>query len=147
MSRLSIFTKGVEETPIGSQSEWNVQPPKAIHVLSVGPMDFGCLVHDALLDGPNSRLSIAPDYRELWAIPKQVSIQVVILHNTLSPLELEDASRFIRRRWAHAKILVLRRGEGFLDDALYDGRLAPTVVPEVLLTAIERLARVRHGWR
>jgi hypothetical protein len=110
-------------------------------------MDFGCMVHDALLDGPNCRLSIAPDYRELWAIPKQESIQVVILHNTLSPFELEDASRFIRRRWAQARILVVRRGEGFLDDALYDDRLAPTVVPEVLLTAIERLAGGWHGWR
>jgi hypothetical protein len=103
------------------------------------------MVHDALLDGPNSRLSIAPDYRMLWVIPKQESIQVVILHNTLSLFELDDASRFIRRRWPHARILVLRRGEGFLDDALYDDRLAPTVVPEVLLTAIERLAGGWHG--
>jgi hypothetical protein len=80
----------------------------------------------------------------LWAIPKQESIQVVILHNTLSPFELEDASRFIRRRWPHARILILRRGVGFLDDALYDEHVVPTAAPEVLLAAIERLA---GGWQ
>jgi hypothetical protein len=110
MNRPSIFAKGIEESSIGSQVELDVQSPKAIHVLSVGPMDFGCMVHDALLDGPNSLLSIAPDYRDLWANPKQESIQVVILHNMLSPFELEDASRFIRRRWPRAKILILRSG-------------------------------------
>jgi hypothetical protein len=106
-------------------------------------MDFGCMVHDALLDGPNSRLSIAPDYRELWGIPKEESIQVAILHNTLSPVELEDASRFIRRPWPHARILVLRRGVGFLDDALYE-RVVLKAEPKVLLEAIERLA---GGWQ
>jgi hypothetical protein len=140
MSRLSVSAKGVEETYIGSQDKRDVQPAKAIHVLSVGPMDFGCMVHDALLDRPNSRLSIAPDYRELWEIPKEESIQVAILHNTLSPVELEDASRFIRRRWPYTRILVLRRGVGLLDDALYDERVVLTAAPEVLLEAIERLA-------
>ncbi|MGD0940688.1 MAG: hypothetical protein ABR905_13370 [Terracidiphilus sp.] len=144
MSRLSSFAKGVEETSIGGLDGRDVQPPKAIHVLSVGPVDFGCMVHDALLDGPNPHLSIAPSYRELWAISKQESIQVVILHNTLSSFELEDASRFIRRRWPHARILVLHSGEGFLEDALYDERVALTVAPGVLLAAIERLA---GGWQ
>jgi len=68
----------------------------------------------------------------------------VILHNTLSSFELEDASRFIRRRWPHARILVLHSGEGFLEDALYDERVALTVAPGVLLAAIERLA---GGWQ
>jgi hypothetical protein len=144
MNRLAIVAKGVGETAIGSLDGREVQMPKTIHVLFVGPVDFGGLVHDALLGGPNSRLSIAPDCRELWVIPKKESIQVVILHDTLSSFELEDASRFIRRRWPHARILVLRRGEGFLDDALYDDRLAPTVVPEVLRAAIERFA---GGWQ
>jgi hypothetical protein len=140
MSRLSVSAKGVEETSIGIPVERDIQPSKAIHALSVGPVDFGCMVHDALLDRPNSRLSIAPDCRELWGIPKEESIQVAILHNTLSPVELEDASRFIRRRWPHVRILVLRKGEGFLDDALYDERVVPTATPEILLAAIERLA-------
>jgi hypothetical protein len=147
MNRLSVVATGVEETAIGSLDGRDVQIPKTIHVLSVGPVDFGSIVHDALLHGPNSRLSISPGCRELWVIPQKESIQVVILHDSLSSFELEDASRFIRRRWPHARILVLRRGEGFLDDALYDDRLVPTVVPEVLLTAIERLAGGWHGWR
>jgi hypothetical protein len=147
MNRPSIFAKGIEETSIGSQVERDVDPSNAIHVLSVGRMDFGSRVHDALLHGPCSRLSMAPDYRELWAIPSQESIQVVILHNTLSAVELEDASRFIRRRWPHAQILVLRRGVGLLDDALYDERVAPAVAPELLLAAIERLAGGWQRWR
>ncbi len=140
MSRLLISTDGVKETSIRSTDRRGVQLPDAIHVLSVGPIDFGSMVHDALLNGPCSRLSIAPDYRELWVAPKQESVQVVILHSTLSSFELDDACRFIRQRWPHAKILVLRGGEGFLDDPLYDERVVPTVAPEALLAAIERLA-------
>ena len=34
----------------------------AINVLSVGPVDHGSMVHDALLDGSNFRLTIATDY-------------------------------------------------------------------------------------
>lgn len=117
------------------------------HVLSVGPMDRGSLVHDALLEVPDFRLSIATDYRELWVIPKQESIHVVILHSTFSSFELEDASRFIRQRWPQAKILIVRCGEGFLDDALYDDRVAPPVSPKVLLSAMERLTGERDGRR
>lgn len=120
---------------------------KDIHVLSVGPVDHSFLVHDALLEVPNSRLSIATDYRELWVIPKQEAIHLIILHNTLSSFELEEVCRFIRQQWPHAKILVVRRGEGFLDDELYDDRVRPTVTAEVLLTTIGRLIGERHVWR
>ena len=147
MSRLSDFAKSTEETAIGFLDGRHIRMPKAIHVLFLGPMDFGSKVHDVLLDGPNSRLFIAPDYRELWAIPKPDSIQVAILHDTLSSFELEDACRFIRRRWPHARILVLRSGEGFLEDALYDERVALTAAPEVLRAAIERLAGEWQGAR
>jgi hypothetical protein len=80
MNRLSFFTKGVKETFIGSQDKRDVQPAKAIHVLSGDPMDFGCMVHETLLDGQNSRLSMASDYWELRGIPKEESTQVKILH-------------------------------------------------------------------
>ncbi len=120
---------------------------KNIHVLSVGPMDRGSLVHDALLEMPDFRLSIATDYRELWVIPKHESIHLVILHNTFSLFELEDASRFIRTRWPPAKILIVRRGEGFLDDELYDDRVTPPASLEVLLSAIERLTSERDDRR
>jgi hypothetical protein len=82
----------------------------------------------------------------LWAIPKQESIQVVILHNTLSSFELDDASRFIRRCWPHARILVVRQGEDFLDDALYDVRVVSNVDREVLLATIECLIAGWHEW-
>jgi hypothetical protein len=146
MNRLPIVAKGVEEIAIGNLDGRQFRIPKTIHVLSVGPVDFGSLVHDALLDGPNSRLSIAPDYRMLWAIPKQESIQVVILHNTLSSFELDDASRFIRRRWPHTRILVVRQGEDFLDDALYDVQVVSNVDRQVLLATIQCLIAGWHEW-
>ncbi len=113
--------------------------PKNTHVLSVGQVDDSFLVHDAMLGVPNSRLSIATDCRELWVIPKQELIHLVILHNSLSLFELEESCRFIRQQWPQAKILVVRWGVGFLYDGLYDDRVGPTVTAEVLLTTIERL--------
>ena len=147
MNRLCDVSKVVEEIAIGSTNHRALQMAKAIHVLSVGAVDCGSLVHDALLGGPRFRLSITTDYRELWVIPKQESIQVVILHDGLSSIELEDASRFIRRWWPHARILVVCNGEGFLDDALYDVRVVSNVGREVLLATIERLIGGWHEWR
>jgi hypothetical protein len=147
MNRLRDVSKVVEENVIGSMNHRALQVPKAIHVLSVGAIDCGCMVHNALLNGPRFRLSVATDYRELWVIPNQESIQVVILHSTLSSFELEYASRFIRRRWPRARILVVCNGEGFLDDALYDVRVVSNVSREVLLATIERLIGGWHEWR
>ncbi len=147
MNRLCNVTKGVDEQAMGSLNHRYLGIPKAIHVLSVGPMDCGSMVHDALLGGPNWRLTIATDSRELWAIPEQASIQVAILDNTLSEFVLEDASLFIRERWPLAKILLIGTGEGSLDCALYDDRVAPTAAPEILPSTIERLAVGWHEWR
>jgi hypothetical protein len=119
----------------------------AIHVLSVGSVDEGSVVHDTLLDGSNFRLTIATDYRKLWGMPTQESIHVAILHNTLSSFELEAACQLIRRRWPRARILVVSSGESILEDALYDDRVAPTAAPAVLLTTIERLTGGWHEWR
>jgi hypothetical protein len=105
------------------------------------------VVHDTLLDGASFHLTIAIDYRELWGMPTQESIHVAILHNTLSSFELEAAGRLIRRRWPLARILVVSSGESFLEDALYDDRVAPTAAPEVLLTTIEQLLGGWHEWR
>lgn len=116
----------------------------AIHVLSVGSVERGCLVHDALLSWPNARLSITPDYRRLWKLPKQESFHVAVLHNTLSDAELEETSQLIRRQWPHARILVIRYGEGFLDDALYDEQVTPAAPVEMLHAAIARLAGELH---
>lgn len=116
----------------------HVRMASTIHVLSVGPVDCGSMVHDALLDRASFRLSIATDYRKLWSMPTQESIHVAILHNTFSSFELEAACRLIRQRWPHAKILLVSRAESSLDDGLYDDR-ASTAAPEVLLTTIARL--------
>jgi hypothetical protein len=147
MNRLCDVSKVVKESAIGSMNRRAPQMPKAIHVLSVGAAVCGSVVHDALLNGPRFSLYIATDYRELWAIPKHETIQVVILHNTLSSFELDDASRFIRQRWPHARILVVRNGEGFLDDALYDVRVVSNVDREVLRATFERLIGDWHEWR
>jgi hypothetical protein len=136
-----------QEKPIGTLDRVHHRMATAIHVLFVGPLDRGSMVHDALLDGPGFHLTIAAGYRELWAIPSQEPLHAVILHSTLSSFELEAACQLIRRRWPHARILVVRNGDGFLEDALYDDRVAPTVAPEALITTIERLTKRWHEWR
>jgi hypothetical protein len=125
----------------------HTQMALAIQVLSVGRMDRSNLVHDALLNGRGFHLTIATDYRELWGMPTQESIQLAIVHNTLSAFETEAACRLIRRRWPHCGILVVHRGEGILDNSLYDDRVAPTAAPEVLLTIIGRLTETRDERR
>jgi hypothetical protein len=144
MNSLGNVASRAVEVFMGIPDWGQVRTPRATHVLSVGPLDRGCMVYDVLLDEPHTHLSIAPDSRKLWSIPKQASVQVAILHNTLSPLELEEASQFIRRQWPHARILVIRKGEDFLDDALYDDRVAPPVAPRILRATIIRLSNEWH---
>jgi hypothetical protein len=103
------------------------------------------MVHDALLDRTSFRFSITTDYRKLWEVPAQEMIHVAVLHDTLSSFELEAACRLIRQRWPDAKILLIAKGESFLDDGLYDDR-APTTARDVLLGTIERLAGGSHDW-
>jgi hypothetical protein len=147
MNRLCNVPKGVNEETLGNPNRKRLRTSKAIHVLSVGPMDCGSMVHDALLEGPNWRLTIATTSPELWVIPEQESIQVAILDSTLTEFELEDASLLIRQRWPLAKILLIGTGQGSLDCALYDDCLAPVAAPKVLLETIERLAVGWHEWR
>lgn len=147
MNRLSDVAVGANENAIGSLDHRHFRLAAAIHVLSVGPVDRGSTVHDALLDGASFRLTIATDYQKLWGMPTQESIQVAILHNTLCSFEREAACRLIRRRWPHARVLVVSRGKGFLDDHLYDDRVDPNVAPKNLLSTIERLIGKRHQWR
>jgi hypothetical protein len=103
------------------------------------------MVHDALLNRTSFRLSIATDYRKLWGVPAQEIIHVAVLHGTLSSFELEAACRLIRQRWPFAKILLVAKGESFLDDGLYDDR-APTADWDVLLSTMERLTAGWHDW-
>jgi hypothetical protein len=147
MNSLRQVLKSVDGKPITNVNQTDVWRAETIHILCVGPVDRSYMVHDVLLEVPNSQLSIVTDYRELWVIPKQGAIHLVILHNTLSLFELEEACRFIRQQWPHARILVVRRGGGFLDDELYDDRVIPTVDSGVLFTTIERLTSGRHERR
>src|ERR1017187_4708004 len=114
MNSLRQVLKSVDGKPITNLNQTDVRRAETIHILCVGPVDRSYMVHDVLLEVPNSQLSIVTDYRELWVIPKQGAIHLVILHNTLSLFELEEACRFIRQQWPHARILVVRRGGGFL---------------------------------
>lgn len=147
MSNLGKVANDMEENALQILNQTILRMPRAIHVLSVGPVALGNMVHDVLLELPHFRLSIATDYARLWAIPKHERIDVVILHNTFSSSEVEDSCRFIRRRWPHARILLLHWDESFLEDALYDDRLVPNVDPEVLLSTIQRLNGRWEAWR
>ena len=147
MNMLSNVEQSSNESTIrtGTPSQTHLRMAKTIHVLSVGPVDCGSMVHDALLDGASFRLTIATDYRKLWGIPAQESIHVAVLHDAFSSFELEAACRLIRQRWPHAKILLVSRQESSLDDGLYDDR-APTAAPDLLMTTIEQLAGAWHDW-
>jgi len=112
---------------------------RADHVLMVGPMESGNVVRSALLGEPNLTISIVANYRELWTIPNQETVHLVILNVTLSTFELEASCRLIRQRWPRAKIVVVRQGEGFLEDALYDDRVKVGDTPEFLRVRIGRL--------
>jgi hypothetical protein len=109
------------------------------HVLIVGSMESNNVVRCALLGEPNLTISIVADYRELWTIPNREIIHLVILNVTLTTFELEASSRLIRQRWPRTKILVVRHGEGFLEDALYDDRVKVGDTQEALRGRIGRL--------
>ena len=68
MNRLCDIAAGSNENAIGIEAldPIHVRMAKTIHVLSVGPVDCGSMVHDALLDGASFHLSVATDYRKLW---------------------------------------------------------------------------------
>ncbi len=110
------------------------------HVLSVGPIPFCNSVRDTLLESRNARLFVARDSGELWVIPQREVIHLAILHNAPCGFDLEDACRFIRRQWPVARILLVCGNCELPDDALYDDRLTPSVTPDSLLAAIERIA-------
>jgi hypothetical protein len=147
MNRSCVVGSGASKSAVDAQDDKVAPMTRGIHVLFVGPVEFGSVVHDALVDGMDFRLSIAPNYRELWVIPRNESIQLIILHSTLSPSELEQATRLVRKQWPDTRILLIRTSEGSLDDPLYDDRVVPTASSEVLFRRIEGLTRESHEWR
>jgi hypothetical protein len=115
-----------------------------LHILAVGPAPLCSIVGEAVRILPHCRLSIAGDLRQLWLAPRGDVVDVAILDSTLSPLDLEDAGRLIRRQWPVARILILRSDLESLDDALYDEHVPPPATPATLLGAIQRLTGQRH---
>jgi hypothetical protein len=142
MNKLPVFLPDIatftNENTSSTLDQNQIQKSREIHILSVGSVECGSTVHDALLNGRNFHLTIAINYRMLWAIPKQESFQVAIVHSTLSVFEAEAACRLIRRRWPQAKVLVALEQENSLDRALYNDRVTPNLLPELLFTTILR---------
>lgn len=113
---------------------------EAFEVLAVGNCTFDDRAYHSLRAAPSFRLRTTSDLRTLWLIPKEESIHVIVLHSTLSPEQLSEAARLARQRWPLARILVIRTGEEFLEDALYDDRVSPAVTADTLIATIELLA-------
>jgi hypothetical protein len=112
---------------------------EAIEILAVSAGAWGRPVYDALRSNRSLRLCSTDDPRTLWLIPMQQIIHVIVLNCSLSAHELEEVGRLARHRWPEARILVIRSGDDFMEDALYDDRIYPTADPGVLISSIERL--------
>ena len=128
-----------EATSLASAESEN-EEDAAIEVLAVGAAAGDWPVHDALRSKPSLRLCFTDDPRTLWLIPTQQTIHVIVLNNSLSTYELEEVGRLARARWPKARILVIRSGENFMEDALYDDRIDPAADSDALIASIEQLA-------
>jgi hypothetical protein len=144
MNRLCIVPNSLAARIIEALDRSTSRAANVVHVLSVGPVDCGSVVHDALLDGPQFRLTIATELRQLWLIPMQEPVHLVILHHTLSESQLEDARWFVHEWWPQATIMVIRSDMGLLHVALHAENVARPEAPEALLGKIERLAGTLH---
>jgi hypothetical protein len=109
---------------------------RSMHIVLVGTLEYGSALYDALCK-KRFRLSILTDHHELWRKEDLGCVHLVILHNAIALPELNEAARFIRRRWSNAFILVMRQGENFLDDPLYDERLHPDTSATDLALRVE----------
>ena len=150
MKRSDFPAHSTEENPSPRLVEHRSRTVKTIHLLVIGPCDETCALYDAFFhevlnlpssNPPTFQEILVLDYRQLWVLPEQHAIDVALLRDTLSEFELEEACRFIRHQWPTAKILALRAGEDFLEDALYDERVTPNAPSEVLLRALEQLLK------
>jgi hypothetical protein len=118
-----------------------VRVTEELHILAVGPAPPGLTIRDCLRDRLRCRVSNADSLRQLWIVPRTDSVDLAILNEALSPSDFEDASRFIRRQWPAARILILRTDSDSLDDALYDERVLPTATADIFIDVISRLTR------
>lgn len=116
-----------------------------IHVLAIGSIDQHNALHDLLLHLPSVRISALTHFMDLLDLSEQDLVHVAVLFESLSLHELLEASRTIRQKWPKAKIIIIREGEEFLEDFLYDLRLSPAAEPQELLALIEFVLREEVG--
>jgi hypothetical protein len=96
--------------------------------------------YDMLLEARGYVLAAAQGYRDLCQTEMCDDCEVAVLHPTLSHGELSEVAHFVRRRWPAAKIVIIRAEEWWLEDALYDDRVLPGAIPELLLAIVVRFA-------
>lgn len=116
-----------------------------LHVLSVGSMDDGNLVRDALQARRHCRLVVAGGYQELRTIPAERRCEVAILHTSVPSIELRDCCAWIRRTWPQTRILLLANSPGTLDDPRCDARIDRGLTPAELLNIVKSLADQANG--
>ena len=109
-------------------------------VLSIGSAELSKVTYERCLQERGHALAVANGYKDLFQTEMNEGCEVAVLHQTLSQEELIEAAHLIRRRWPSARIIIVRREEWWIDDALYDDRVVPDANPELLLALVERLA-------
>ena len=110
------------------------------HILFIGSSDPSNMGYDRLLEARGYVLTSAQGYLDLCQNEMREDCEVAVLHPTLSHGELTEVAHFIRRRWPAAKIVIIRSEEWWIEDALYDDRVLPGVIPELLLATVDRFA-------
>jgi hypothetical protein len=96
--------------------------------------------YERLLEAQGYVLAAAQSYRDLCQTGMREDCEVAVLHPTLSHGELSEVGHFVRRRWPAAKIVIIRAEEWWLEDVLYDDRVVPGAIPELLLATVVRFA-------
>lgn len=117
-----------------------------IRIVCVGQCRPHHFLSDEILDIPGFKVSTELDYRKLGST-LQGAPALILLHDSLPPAELVAACSFIRRQWPHTRILLIRDGEEFLDDFLYDDRIGTDVTGRDLLARILLLVQTADLWR
>jgi hypothetical protein len=110
-----------------------------LHVLSIGSQETVDLVRDALTLRTKCKLYVAACTGDLSVVSASEEVDVAILHDTFSRCELRVFAANIRRRWPHARILLIQGKSEGLVHGMYDEQVAPGISAEPLLAVIERL--------
>jgi len=119
---------------------------ESVHIICIGQCRPHHFLSDEILDIPGFKVFAELDCRTLYSTIHRVPA-IVLFHDSLHPIELEDACRLVRHKWPHARILIIRDGEGFLEDSLYDDRIRPDVSGRDLIARILFLIQTLDLWR